>query len=68
MFKQIHAFQAFSANHFRQLQAENPHAEQPSVESMLDVARVTGLNVGNLNAKVIDRWYETGWYNLFKKR
>ncbi|PIL29764.1 hypothetical protein GSI_07969 [Ganoderma sinense ZZ0214-1] len=68
VFKQIHAFQVFSANHHRQLQAENPHAEQPSVDSMLDVARVAGLNVGSLNVKVIDRWYETGWYNLFKKR
>ncbi|KAI1797345.1 hypothetical protein LXA43DRAFT_877996 [Ganoderma leucocontextum] len=68
VFKQIHAFQNFSTNHVRQLQVENPHAEQPSVESMLDVARVAGLNVGNLNIKAIDRWYETGWYNLFKKR
>ncbi|RDX57558.1 hypothetical protein OH76DRAFT_1395390 [Lentinus brumalis] len=68
VFKQVHAFQVFSANHFRQLQAENPNAEQPSVESMLDAARVAGLNVGSLNVKVIDRWYETGWFDLFKKR
>ena len=68
VFKQIHAFQAFSANHLRQLQIENPQAEQPSADSMLDTARVAGLNVGNLNVKVIDRWYETGWYNLFKRR
>ncbi|RPD61113.1 hypothetical protein L227DRAFT_574736 [Lentinus tigrinus ALCF2SS1-6] len=68
VFKQVHAFQVFSANHFRQLQAENPNAEQPSVESMLEAARVAGLNVGNLNVKVIDRWYETGWFELFKKR
>ncbi|KAI0711892.1 hypothetical protein C8T65DRAFT_718005 [Cerioporus squamosus] len=68
VFKQVHAFQVFSANHFRQLQAENPNAEQPPVEAMLEAARVAGLNVGNLNVKVIDRWYETGWFDLFKKR
>ena len=64
----MHAFQVFSANHFRQMQAENPNAQQPPVETMLEAARVAGLNVGSLNLKVIDRWYETGWYDLFKKR
>ncbi|KAL1937473.1 hypothetical protein VTO73DRAFT_13196 [Trametes versicolor] len=68
VFKQVHAFQMFSANHFRQMQAENPNAQQPSVDSVLDAARVAGLNVGTLNVKVIDRWYETGWYELFRKR
>ena len=68
MFKQVHAFQVFSANHFRQLQAENPNVEQPSVDTMLEAARIAGLNVGNLNVKVIDRWYETGWFDLFNKR
>ncbi|KAI0749556.1 hypothetical protein C8Q80DRAFT_1100892 [Daedaleopsis nitida] len=68
VFKQVHGFQVFSANHLRQLQTENPRAEQPAVETMLDTARAAGLNVGNLNVKVIDRWYETGWYELFKKR
>ncbi|KAI0635687.1 hypothetical protein C8Q77DRAFT_1071664 [Trametes polyzona] len=68
VFKQIHAFQVFSANHFRQMQAENPHAQQPSVETVLEAARVAGLNVGTINAKVIDRWYETGWYDLFRRR
>lgn len=58
----------FSANHFRQMQAENLNAQQPSVDSVLDAARVAGLNVGTLNVKVIDRWYETGWYELFRKR
>ncbi len=58
----------FSANHFRQMQAENPNAQQPSVDSVLDAARVAGLNVGTLNVKVIDRWYETGWYDLFRRR
>lgn len=68
VFKQVHGFQVFCGNHLRQLQAENPHARQPSVDTMLDSARVAGLNVGNLNVKVIDRWYETGWFELFKKR
>lgn len=68
VFKQVHAFQVFSANHLRQIHAENPNAAQPSVDTMLETARSAGLNVGNLNVKVIDRWYETGWYDLFKKR
>ncbi|TBU32519.1 hypothetical protein BD311DRAFT_775168 [Dichomitus squalens] len=68
VFKQIHAFQHFSASHFRQMQTENPHVEQPSIDAMLEIARSAGLNVGNLNVKVIDRWYETGWFNLFKRR
>ena len=64
----MHGFQVFCGNHLRQLQAENPHVRQPSVEHMLDTARVAGLNVGSLNVKVIDRWHETGWFDLFRKR
>ncbi|KAI0768081.1 hypothetical protein BD413DRAFT_494060 [Trametes elegans] len=68
VYKQIHAFQLFSANQYRQMQVENPNAERSSVDTMLEAARVAGLNVGSLNVKVIDRWYETGWYHMFKKR
>ncbi|KAH9856481.1 hypothetical protein C2E23DRAFT_443059 [Lenzites betulinus] len=68
VFKQIHAFQMFSANHLRQLQAENPNAQQPSIDSVLEAAKVAGLNVGTLSVKTIDRWYETGWFELFRKR
>ena len=68
MFKQVHGFQVFCSNHLRQLHAENPQSRQPSTESLLEAARSAGLNVGNLNVKVLDRWYETGWFNLFKKR
>ncbi|KAI0649285.1 hypothetical protein C8Q79DRAFT_949823 [Trametes meyenii] len=68
VFKQIHAFQLYSNNYLRQLQTENPDAEQPNVDIVLDAARAAGLNVGSLNVKVIDRWYETGWYELFGRR
>ncbi|KAI0661503.1 hypothetical protein C8Q70DRAFT_659824 [Cubamyces menziesii] len=68
VFKQIHAFQLFSANRLRQLEAEGAGAEQPSVDAMLEAARAAGLNVGTLNSKVIDRWYETGWFELFRRR
>ncbi|KAI0671577.1 hypothetical protein C8Q78DRAFT_972858 [Trametes maxima] len=68
VFKQIHAFQLYSSNYLRQMQAENPDVEPPNVDVVLEAARSAGLNVGSLNVKVIDRWYETGWYELFQRR
>ncbi|KAL4243731.1 hypothetical protein ABKN59_011453 [Abortiporus biennis] len=39
------------------------------LEQKLEAARTIGkVPVGNINVKVIDHWYRTGWHALFRRR
>lgn len=37
-------------------------------ERRLQLARKGGCDVGNLNARTVDHWHRSGWYNLFYRR
>jgi histone acetyltransferase MYST4 len=69
LFKQIYAFEVFSA------QSGNPTlvglAEADRLrqyEQRLQAAKKAGCDVGNISARAIDTWHRIGWYGLFYSR
>ncbi|KAG8213083.1 hypothetical protein J3R82DRAFT_11478 [Butyriboletus roseoflavus] len=69
LFKQIYAFEAYhapSSNGPLSMIIEGDRLRE--YERRLQLARKGGCDVGNLNAKTIDHWHRSGWYNLFYRR
>jgi histone acetyltransferase MYST4 len=71
VFKQIHAFESYSAKHC---------ASQPSLRSLpesdrlkeyerrLGIAKKLDYEIGNVTPRVIEHWHAVGWYKLFFDR
>lgn len=69
LFKQIYAFEVYHApsdNGPISMIIEGERLRE--YERRLQLARKGGCDVGNLNARTIDHWHRSGWYNLFYRR
>ncbi|TFK80250.1 hypothetical protein K466DRAFT_605497 [Polyporus arcularius HHB13444] len=60
LFMQLYAFQQFTV--------KSSHLHEESMQAQFNAGRVAGLNLTGLTTKVINRWYELGWFDLFEKR
>ncbi|KIL67331.1 hypothetical protein M378DRAFT_177418 [Amanita muscaria Koide BX008] len=43
-------------------------ADENGYDTRIDAARRNGVQVGNLTSKTIVKWFDLGWYDLFKSR
>lgn len=78
VFKQIYAFETFTANMHHQtdgspadqerLRSENETERLREYEKKIYAARKAGFHVGNLSSRILDHWHRTGWYTLFYDR
>ncbi|KAF8558205.1 hypothetical protein OG21DRAFT_1595586 [Imleria badia] len=69
LFKQIYVLEAYhapSSNGPLNVIVEGDRLRE--YERRLQLARKGGCDVGNLNARTIDHWHRSGWYNLFYRR
>lgn len=67
LFRQIYAFQSFS-DRLGPIAARTDGDRIREYEKRLADARKDGCDVGSVNARTIDHWHRTGWYNLFYAR
>lgn len=68
-FKQIYAFEAFTA-HLR-TPGMNPASQTDrhrDWEKRILSARKGGFDVGSLSVRVLEQWHRTGWYEMFYNR
>lgn len=69
LFKSIHTFEAF---HIRAgnppVTAINENDRLREYERRIQLSRKGGCDIGNVNARTVDHWHRTGWYELFRKR
>jgi hypothetical protein len=67
VFKQIYAFQSFSQQ-LGPIDVQSDGDRIREYERRLQEARKGGCDVGGINARTVDHWHRSGWYNLFHHR
>ncbi|KAI6155545.1 hypothetical protein BKA82DRAFT_991504 [Pisolithus tinctorius] len=69
LFKSIHAFETFHGRAGNPpVNGVNESDRLREYERRIQLARKGGCDIGNINARTIDHWHRTGWYDLFCKR
>ncbi|KAI0067188.1 hypothetical protein BV25DRAFT_1070422 [Artomyces pyxidatus] len=69
VFKQIFAFETFTANMQQaDVDSENEVDRLREYERRIYAARKAGFHVGNLSSRILDHWHRMGWYNTFHSR
>ncbi|KAG6332468.1 hypothetical protein ID866_6624 [Astraeus odoratus] len=69
LFKSIHAFETFHGRAGNPpVTGINENDRLREYERRIQLARKGGCEIGNVNARTIDHWHRTGWYDLFFRR
>lgn len=69
LWRQLDVFQEFNTlNGYGSIQAQPEKDRLREHERRIQAAHKAGVEIGNLNARVVDHWFMTGWFQLFASR
>ena len=69
VFKQIYAFETFTANMQQaDVDSDSEVDRLREYERRIYAARKAGFHVGNLSSRILDHWHRMGWYATFHSR